>query len=299
MNYLLHLLIYLNVYVIVALSLNMVVGYGGLLTLAHAGYFAIGSYAYALATLKLGLGFVPAVLLGAGVSAVLSLALSLPSWRFKGDFFVMISLAVQVLLYSAFRNWSSPDAEIGTWSNLTNGSYGISGIPSPDIFGVRFDTIADVSVIATVVCVICILLVGLLLRSPWGRLLKAMRDDELATRSLGKEVRWAKVQVFAVSCALAAVGGALYAAYVGYIDPSTASLNESILLLSFVLVGGVGNLRGPIVGAAILIALPELLRFVALPDSLAAEVRLMVYGLLLVGMMHVRPQGLAGVYRPE
>jgi branched-chain amino acid transport system permease protein len=126
-----------------------------------------------------------------------------------------------------------------------------------------------------------------------------MRDDELATRSLGKEVRWVKVQVFAVSCALAAVGGALYAAYVGYIDPSTASLDESILLLSFVLVGGVGNLRGPIVGAAVLIALPEVLRFVALPDSLAAEVRLMVYGLLLVGMMHVRPQGLAGVYRPE
>lgn len=299
MNYLLYLLTYLNIYIVVALSVNIVVGYGGLLTLAHAGYFAIGSYTYALATLKLGLSFFPALFLGVTVATLLSLALSLPSWRFSDDFFVIITLVVQVLTYRLLYNWASPDAEVGTWSNLTNGPYGISGVPSPTFFGIEFGTLGGTAVISTVIAAASLVLLILLLRSPWGRLLKSIRDDELASRSLGKSVRGVKVQLFAVSCGLAAVGGALYASHVGFVDPSLATLDEAILLLSFVLVGGVGNFRGPIVGAFVLIAIPELLRFLALPDSIAAEVRLMVYGLFLIVMMHARPQGLAGVYRPE
>lgn len=299
MNYLLHLLIYFNIYAIVALSLNMIVGYSGLLTLAHAGYFAVGSYAYALATLQLGWGFIPAVLLGIVVAALLSLALSLPAWRFSGDFFVMISLAVQALLFSLFYNWSDPNAEVGTWANLTNGPFGLSGIPNPDIIGVKFDTIGGIAVVATGTALLCALVSWFLLSSPWGRLLKAIRDDELAARGLGKNVRLAKVQVFAIACGMVAVAGALYASYVSYIDPSAGSLNESILMLSFVLVGGVGNFRGPIVGALVLLVIPEALRFVDIPDAIAAEVRLAAYGLLLVLLMHYRPQGIAGNYRPE
>jgi branched-chain amino acid transport system permease protein len=298
-NYLLHLLIYLDIYVIVALSLNMIVGYGGLLTIAHAGYYAVGGYVYALLTLKLGWGFLPAVLLGVAIAALLSLALSLPSWQFGGDFFVMISLAVQVLLFSIFRNWSSPNAEPGTWANLTNGPFGLSGIPKPAIFTITFDSIAHIAVLATVLAAGCALLSRLLLNSPWGRLLKAMRDDELAARGLGKNVRFAKVQVFAVACGMVAIAGAIYASYVSFIDPSAASLDESILMLSFVLVGGVGNFPGPIVGAFVLLAIPELLRFVEMPSAVAANVRLLAYGLLLVGMMHARPQGIAGEYRIE
>jgi branched-chain amino acid transport system permease protein len=299
MNYLLHLLIYLDIYVIVALSLNMIVGYGGLLTIAHAGYYAVGGYVYALLALKLGWGFLPAVLVGVVIAALLSLALSLPSWRFGGDFFVMISLAVQVLLFSIFRNWSSPNAEPGTWTNLTNGPFGLSGIPKPAILTITLDSTAHMAVLATVLATGCALVSFLLLDSPWGRLLKAMRDDELAARGLGKNVRLAKVQVFAVACGMVAVAGAIYASYVSFIDPSAASLDESILMLSFVLVGGVGNFRGPIVGAFVLLAIPELLRFVEMPSAVAANVRLLVYGLLLVGMMHVRPQGIAGEYRVE
>jgi len=299
MNYFLHLLIYFNIYAIVALSLNMIVGYSGLLTLAHAGYFAVGGYTYALATTVMGWTFLPALLLGILVSALLSLATSLPAWRFSGDFFVMISLAVQALLFSLFYNWSEPSADVGTWANLTNGPFGIDGIPNPNILGVYFDTIGGMAVIATITAGVCGLLSWLLLSSPWGRLLKAMRDDELAARGLGKNVRLVKVQVFALACGLVAVAGALYASYVSYIDPTSASLEESILMLSFVLVGGVGNFRGPLIGAFILLAIPELLRLLAMPDAVAAEVRLMAYGLLLVLMMHFRPQGIAGVYRPE
>jgi branched-chain amino acid transport system permease protein len=299
MNYLLHLLIYFNLYVILALSLNLVVGYCGLLTLAHSAYFAIGAYTYALATLKLGLGFVPALGLAMGIAMILSLAVSLPAWRLRGDFFVMLTLAVQALILSLCHNWFSPQAELGTWGNLTNGPFGISGVPKPAILGSKFATIGSISALSSVLAVLAAGLVWILVSSPWGRLLKAIRDDELAARNLGKNSRLAKVQAFAIACALASVAGVIYCSYVSYIDPSAASIDESILLLSMVLVGGVGNFRGPLVGAFVLLAIPELLRFAQLPDVMAANLRLLAYGWLLVLMAHFRPQGLAGEYRLE
>lgn len=299
MNYLLHLGIYLNIYIIVALSLNLVVGYLGRLNLAHAGYVAIGGYAYALCTLKLGVGFLPAILIAIALGAVTSLALSLPSWRFKGDFFVMISLAVQTLIYGAIHNWTAPGAEPGTWANLTNGPFGLAGIPKPDILGIRMDTTGNVFVLSAVVALICAAIFFVLSKSRWGLLLKCIRDDELALRSLGKNVRLLKLQAFALSCSMAAVAGVIYSSYVGYIDPSMASLDESILFLSMLCVGGLGNFRGPVLGTMTLLLLPELLRLTPIPGSYAANVRLLVYGLLLVAAVHLRPQGIAGEYRIE
>lgn len=299
MNYLLHLLVYFDIYLIVALSLNLVVGYCGLLTLAHAGFYAVGGYAYALLSIKLGWGFMPAALCGAVVVAVLSLAVSLPAWRLRGDFFVLASLAVQALVFSLLYNWSKADAPLGSWQNLTNGPFGITGIPRPSIFGWQITTPAGFALFATLVATVCAAILCRLQGSPWGRLLQAMRDDDLATRGLGKNTRIAKVQALAFSGAMAAVAGALYAAHVRYLDPSSASLDESILMLSMVIVGGLGNFRGPMVGAAALIILPEILRFFALPDAQAANLRMLIYGLLLVLLMHFRPQGLAGSYRVE
>ncbi|MGJ3242199.1 MAG: branched-chain amino acid ABC transporter permease [Opitutales bacterium] len=299
MNYLLHLVIYFNIYAMVALSLNLVVGYCGMLTLAHAGYYAIGAYAYALLALNLGWDFIPAVMAGAALSGVLSLAVSLPSWRLKGDFFVLASLAVQALIFSALYNWSSPQEPLGSWRNLTNGPFGITGIPRPTFFGWVPSTMAEFALLSTAITLLFAFLIARLKGSPWGRLLTAMREDELAARGLGKNTRLVKVQVFAISSALVAVAGALYAAHVRYIDPSSASLDESILMLSMVIVGGLGNFRGPIVGAAVLVLLPEVLRFLNLPDAYAANTRMLIYGLILVLMMHFRPQGIAGTYRME
>lgn len=297
MGYLVHLLIYFDIYMIVALSLNIAVGYCGMLTLAHAAYYAIGGYVYTLLALKLGWGFLPAVIVAALVSAILSLAISLPSWRLKGDFFVLASLAVLTLFYSILYNWFEPSAPLGSLHNLTNGPYGISGIPKARIFGLSMADASHFFWLASAMAGLCALISWRLKSSPWGRVLIAMREDELAARNLGKNTRLLKVQALAISSALVAVAGALYASYVGYLDPSAASLNESILMLSMVLVGGVGNFRGPVVGAAILVALPELLRFLNFPDALAANIRLAIYGLLLVLMMHFRPQGLSGEYR--
>jgi branched-chain amino acid transport system permease protein len=124
-----------------------------------------------------------------------------------------------------------------------------------------------------------------------------MRDDELAARGLGKNTRLFKLQAFLIACSMVALAGGLYATYVSYIDPTSFTLDESILMLSMVIVGGTGNFRGPIVGALILIAIPEILRFVHIPDAFAANIRLLIYGLLIVTMAHFRPQGLAGKYR--
>jgi len=296
-NYLLHLLVYFEIYVIVALSLNLVVGFCGLLSLAHAGYFAVGAYTYALLSLNLGWGFFPAVIAAMSTCAVLSLAVSLSAWRLRGDFSVLATLAVQALIYSALYNWSSPDAALGTWKNLTNGPFGIAGIPPPSVFGWVPSSTLGLAAFATVVTAVCISVLWQLQRSAWGSLLVAMRDDELAARGLGKNTRLAKVQAIAIASALVAVAGALYASQVRYLDPASASLDESIMMLSMVIVGGLGNFRGPIVGAVTVIALPEMLRLLQLPDTQAANVHMLIYGVLLVLMMHFRPNGLAGSYR--
>lgn len=289
MSYLLHLLISFQIYAIVAMSLNLLIGYGGLLQIAHAAYFGVGAYAAALLWTQFGFGFIPGLLGSALIAGALSLLVSLPAWRFRKDYFVMISLAVQVLLYSLMYNWI----------DLTNGPFGITGIPKPSILGVTYATQGSVFAIYAVIVGLLALVLAAAKLSPFGRSLQAMRDDELAARSLGIPVRRLKVESFMLASALVGIAGGLYAAYVSYIDPTSFNIDASILMLSMVIVGGTGNVRGPLVGAAVLIAIPELLRFLALPDPVAANLRLLAYGLLLIVMMHWRPQGLAGRYRFE
>jgi branched-chain amino acid transport system permease protein len=287
MNYLFHLLVYFEIYVIVAMSLNLLIGYSGLLQVAHAAYFGVGAYAAALVSLNFGLGFIPALACSAFVAGALSLLVSLPALRFRGDYFVMMSLAVQVSLYSLMYNWVE----------LTNGPYGVTGIPKPAILGSIFATPGSAAILFGVIAGLLAAYLGVLKHSPFGRSLQAMRDDELAARSLGIQVSKLKVQSFLIASAMVGVAGGMYGAYVSYIDPTSFTLDESILMLSMVIVGGTGNVRGPLVGAAVLILLPEALRFLQLPDAIAANVRLLAYGLLLIAMMHWRPQGLAGKYR--
>ena len=298
MSYILHLVILFDIYFIVALSLNIIVGYCGLLTLSHAAFFGIGTYAYALSVLAWGWGFLAGAALGIGLAAAASLILSFAAWRFRGDFFVLISLSIQFALFSVINNWHKPGDDVGTLTNLTNGPYGLGGIPRPTIFGYEFVSVESIVILFTVIAVLFMLFCWRLLSSPWGRMLQAMRDDELAARGLGKYVRLAKVQAIAIACAMASFAGVLYASYISFIDPATASLTDSLLLLTMIIIGGVGNtFRGPLVGAFVLLAIPEALRFMDLPDQLAAELRLLIFGTLLIGMMHLRPQGLAGNYR--
>ena len=289
MTYALHLLVLLEVYLLVAASLNLLLGYGGLLQVAHAAYFGVGAYAGTVLTMKLGVGFLPAVVGGASVAAFLSLLVSLPAWRFRGDAFVIMSLSVQTALFAVFYNWVA----------MTGGPFGISAIPKPAIFGIVLATHGSICVVYGLVVATCVGLLALLKRSPFGRSLQAIRDDALAARSLGIPARRLKIQAFAIASALVGVAGVMYASYATYIDPTTFSLDQSILMLSMVIVGGTGNVLGPLVGALVLIAIPEALRFMDFPDAMASSTRLLAYGLLLIVLMRLRPQGLAGRYRFE
>lgn len=299
MNYVLHLMIYLCIYLVIALGFNLVMGWLGRLSLAHAGLVAIGAYGYALITLRWELEFVPAAMIVMLFGAVGSLLLSIPSWRFHGDYFVMISLAVQALLYNTVHNWYSAGAEIGSLSNFTNGPIGIPGISYPIVLGYTIESSAGICALYVILTVLVSLVLLRMTSSHWGRLLKCLRDDEVALRGLGKPAPLLKVQAFAVSGMLAALGGAMYAAYVRYIDPSIASLDECILWLSVVVVGGLGTYRGSMIGAFVILLIPEMLRFAEFPMAIAANLRYLLYGIIIVLLMHLRPQGIAGDYRMD
>ena len=287
MNYLLHILIMISIYIILALSLNLPVGYTGLLSLAQAAFYGVGAYAAALLMMRTGLNFFIALPLAIILAAVLSLMVSYPAIRLRGDYFILASLAFQIIVFTVLYNWI----------DLTKGPYGIPGIPKPAILGLVFDNLYKFFALASAIAVLTVLISKRLYSSSFGLVLKAIREDELSAISIGKNVRKFKVLAFAINSGLAAAAGALYAAYVTYIDPTSFTLDESIFILSVVLVGGSGNLRGPVIGAFLMILLPEGLRFLGIPDNVAPNVRQILYALILIILMRFRPQGLAGEFR--
>jgi len=289
MNYVFHLLTLISIYLLLALSLNILVGYTGLLSMCHAAFLGIGAYISAILTLKLGLNVVAAFALATLSTASVSLLVSFPTVRLKGDYFVLSTFAFQIIVFEILFNWTS----------LTGGPYGLRGIPRVSIFGQLVDTPAKYFVFSGVVSGLSILLIIVLLKAPFGRVLRAVRDDEIAAEAMGKNVSLVKVKSFAIAAACAGLAGALLAHYITYVSATSFTLQDSIFLLSIVLVGGAGNLRGPIVGTVLLLLIPELLLFLGMPDTVAPNVRRMIYGLLLVGFVFFRPQGIAGEYRFE
>jgi branched-chain amino acid transport system permease protein len=286
MNYIYHLLVILSVYLLLAYSLNILVGYSGLLSLAHAAFYGIGAYTSSLIVINLGYNFVVAIIIAIIINILLSFLLSFPALRLRGDYFMLTSLSFQILTTNILSNWVS----------LTNGPLGMTGIPRPVIGTVTFSTGPAFITAVIPVLALCLVATVFLLKSPFGLTLKAVREDEIAMAALGKRVYRIKIHAFVASSGLAAVAGGLYAAYATFIDPGTFSLSESLFVLAMVLIGGSGNLKGPLVGAVVVIGFPEMLRFLEIPSTLAANIRLVIYGALLVILMRVRPQGIAGDY---
>jgi len=286
MSYLWHILVMINIYAVLAVSLDLAVGYTGLLSLCHAAFYGIGAYASTLLMMKAGLGFVPALLLAIPVTVILSYVIGLPSLRLRGDYFVLATLGFQVIVFSILYNW--------VW--LTRGPYGIPGIPIPSIFGFQIDSVFRYFLFSGIIAIACLWLLRRLTNSPFGRLLQAVRDDEIAAAALGKNVPRVKMLAFAIGAAFAAVPGALFAGYMRYIDPTSFTLMEAIFILSIVVIGGAGSFYGAIAGAAFMVILPEALRFLQIPDAVAANLRQIIYGLLLIVFMRFRPKGFFGKY---
>lgn len=286
MNYVLHILIMINIYVILALSLNLVVGYAGLLSLSHAAFYGIGAYTNTLLMMNLGFGFFPSLLITIIITSALSFLISIPSLKLKNDYFVLASLGFQMIIFSLLYNWTT----------FTQGPYGISGIPQPNIGSLKIDTIILYFSFSFIIAILCTFLLYLLANSPFGRVLKAIREDEIAASALGKNPNHLKVTAFAIAAGFAAVSGSLFAGYMRYIDPTSFTLTESIFILSIIIIGGTGNISGPLLGTAIMVILPEALRFLNVPETIAPNVRQIIYGTLIIIIMRYRPRGVLGEY---
>jgi len=286
MEYVGHVLVFVAIYVILAVSLDLLAGHTGMLSVAPAAFYGLGAYTSALLTVEAGASFLVALLAGMIVAGVLSLAVSLPSLRLVDEYFVIATFALQIVLFSLFNNWVS----------LTGGPMGIPGIPPPAIFGIRVTSRAGFLVMASLCAGLAYTVVWRLSTGPFGRALHAIREDEVFAKAAGKDTVRLKITAFAISVALAAMAGSLYAHYISYIDPSSFTVMESILIISMVILGGAGSLWGPLIGAIALVTLPEALRFLGLPSSVAANLRQVVYGALLLLVMLLRPRGLVGKY---
>ncbi len=284
MQYLIHIGISIGIYTLLAASLNLVAGYMGLLSLSHAAFYGIGAYTMALMALYLKTPFWVDIVGSIAVSSVLGLIVGIPALRTRSDYFAITTFGLQVIAFNIFNNWL----------DVTRGPMGLTGIPRPILFGWEFSTPFSFFLLTTGVCTIVLWIVYRMVNSPFGRLLKAIREDEIFAMSLGKDVFRHKLTTFVVSAAISAIAGCLYASYVTFIDPTSFTVTESIFIVSIVIIGGAGNFWGSLLGSTLLVAFPELLRFLGLPITLAANLRQILYGSLLVTFMIWRPQGLIG-----
>lgn len=279
-----NLIILGSIYSILSVSLNLSMGYTGLFNLGHAAFFAIGAYTSALLALA-GTPFWIAVAAAALIAALFGFLLGFPTLRLRGDYLALGTLGFGFIVEAVLRNWT----------DVTRGALGLPGIPKPQFFGFTFGldafmllSIAFLAVTAAVV--------WRTVNSPFGRVLKAVREDDVAAQTLGKNTFRYKIIALTVSAFFAGIAGSLYAHYITFIDPSSFSFQALILILSAVIIGGMASIRGSIAGAFIIILLPEPLRFIGLPSSIIGSGRQMIYAALILAILLKRPRGLFGEF---
>lgn len=283
--YLLNLATLICINAVLAITLNFIMGYAGIFSIAHAIFFGIGAYSAAYFAMHTSASLFLAVPVAMAAAAVLSLILALPALRVRGEYFVAASLGLQMLGVTVFSEWKS----------VTGGIGGVIGIPPVDLFGYA---VADPLqfLLLTVVCLLLVIgLTTVLLRTSFGRNLKAIRDSESAAHTFGKNVAAIKTLSVMLSSSLAAVAGALYAFYLGFINVESFMLDTSVLLMAMVIIGGTGTLLGPIIGAALLMLLPSLFSYMwFLPQTEIGSIQQIAYGTAMVLLMIYRPGGIVG-----
>ncbi len=287
MEYLLHILVITGIYIILTMSLNLVVGYTGMPAIGHAAFALVGAYVSSLLALNFGISPWVGLLIGACVAGLFGVIIGFSSLRLKGDYLALATFGFGVIVYSIAKNWVS----------LTKGAMGLPGVPGFSVFGFELSEIWSYLILVVFFVLLTYLTIKRTVNSPFGRILQGVREDEIATLAIGKDVDRHKILVFVVGAFFAGIAGSLYAHYITYIDPSSFTFMESIIILLMVVFGGMGSLTGSFVGASILVIFPEALRFLDVPSSIAAPLRQMIYGLLLIALMLKRPQGILGKYK--
>jgi branched-chain amino acid transport system permease protein len=261
-------------------------GYAGIISLSHAVFFGSGGYITGILLTKLGVSLLPSLIISMVVAGIFGGIFMLIIGRVRGDYLVVVTLGLQMVFISILINWRE----------VTGGAIGLMGIPRPAFLGYQLDSAVSYGILSLIICGIVVAIAWWISRSPFGRSLKAIRENEQGAQSLGKNVFRGKLTVFAVSSALAGAAGSLYAPFQQYINPISFSLWQSIMALVIVVVGGAGSYWGSIIGAFILVSLPEALRFIPITSGITAQIRELVFGFALLMVLFFRPQGILGEY---
>ncbi len=265
----------IGLFVLLALSLNIIVGYAGQPNLGHAAFYGIGAYTSAILSSMYGLPFLVSFLLAGLVTAALGLLLGLISLRVKESFFAVTTIGVNFIIVAIFRYW-----------DFFGGPMGYV-VPAAKLFNVTFNYPHYLAFI--IVCIVLVVLLSVKIQNSWiGMALGGIRNDEDATRSLGIDIRKFKIIAFVLANFIAGCTGSIYAHFIGFIYPNDFSFIVSVSILAMAVVGGLGTISGPILGALFLGIIPEIFR--ALQDY-----RFLLYGVALVLTMRFQPSGLHGM----
>jgi branched-chain amino acid transport system permease protein len=278
MDYVYSIVILVGLYVVLAASFNLVIGYGGLISIAHPIFYAIGAYASAILARDYGVPIYGAMIAGAFIALAASILVALPALRVSGDYLLIASIGFQLGLLEIFKNVA--------W---TGGAGGLTNIPSAvELTGGRLGYV----VLVVIVAALAVVLVRVIAHGPYGRAMSAMRDDELAFAALGRNAIAMKVGTFALGSGLAGFAGGLYAHYFRFLAPEQFEILQSSAILTMVVVGGIRTTWGPVIGAVLLQALPQAITFMNLPASLLGPLQGLLFTGLVLVFMFVRPQGL-------
>ena len=295
-------------YVLLSLGLNIVVGHAGLLDLGYIAFYAVGAYVYALLAsphFNLHLPFWVILPIGAAVACFFGVLLGTPTLKLRGDYLAIVTLGFGEIIRIFLNNLSEP-------INITNGPKGITTIDPISIFGVNF---SDTTQLGDIVFsgpikyyyfLLCVLLIVIVINlrlqnSRIGRAWEAIREDEMAARAMGINTRNLKLLAFAMGASFGGIAGGMFSAMQGFISPESFILTESVMVLSMVVLGGMGNIWGVILGAILLSFVPEILRYTVEPAQQALfgrmiidpeVIRMLLFGLAMVVMMLFRPAGI-------
>lgn len=267
-------------YAILAMSLNLIAGVAGQISLGHIAFYGIGAYTSALLCVNFGISVWVGILAAFVVSMLFGLLIAIPTLKLSGGYLAILTMSFAEIIRLILLNWTS----------VTRGPMGILNIPKPSLFGYTIKSSGAFLYLVLTVAIIVYIGLHNLIHSRFGRNLQALRDDEISSESMGINVYRYKVIAFVISTGVAGVAGALFASYMEFIDPSSFISDESTVILSMVVLGGMGNMNGSIIAAALLTILPEALRSFS-------DYRMLVYGVVLVAMMLLKITDWAAVKR--
>lgn len=283
MSYVLSLAVFASIHVILAMAVNLSIGYAGLVSVAHGALMGVGAYAAALLALHAHINMLWSLAFGALIAGVVALVFARMSLEIQGDGYILASFAFQMVMGEIFMKWAS----------LTGGPFGLRDIPRPALFGETLAGPTGYSAFAVAIAAVVAGLAAYVGGSPFGLAVRGLRESERVAASLGKDTRRLKVTLFTFSGALAGLAGALHASMIRFIYPGDFEFTTSVLLVAYVIVGGIGNLAGSILGVALLTALPQVLGFLPwIPVVLQGPLQQVMYGLILMAFVRLRPQGL-------